>query len=318
MDQEAPFSVVVVTGLSGAGRSTALSALEDLGFYCVDNLPPSAFAPCLEACQRDKLRRVALGIDVRVRAFLDATLQAIERVEKDQAQEFTLLFLDASDATLLSRYSATRRPHPLRIAPNEAHHSLAVMDGVHLERERLAPLRAKASAIIDTSNLTVHELRRRIVEMFRPRAADSQHLLTRFVSFGFKYSTPGDVDTMFDVRFIENPYFIPELRPNSGLDAPVKDFVRAAPSAKQFAEHVEALLAFLIPAYEQEGKSYFTVGFGCTGGRHRSVAMAEWVAERLRERCGLAIDVSHRDVQRAERENERQLRVERGDEATEK
>ncbi len=312
MTNEAPFSVVVVTGLSGAGRSTALSAIEDLGFYCVDNLPPSAFAPCLEACQKDRLRRVALGIDVRVRAFLDPTLDAIARLEEDQAQDFTLLFLDASDSTLLARYSATRRPHPLRIAPHEANQSLAVIDGIQIERERLAPLRANASSIVDTSELTVHELRRRIVEMFRPKSEGTSGMLTRFVSFGFKYGAPSDVDTMFDVRFIDNPYFIPELRPHSGLDAAVREFVRGATSADQFAQHAEGLLTFLIPEYQREGKSYFTVGFGCTGGRHRSVAMAEWVAERMQAQ-GFQIEVGHRDVARVEREKERQRRAELAD-----
>lgn len=295
-------SVVVVTGLSGAGRSTALRALEDLGFYCVDNLPPTAFAPCLQACRRDRLQQVALGIDVRVKSFLGATLAAIEEVEKDEAQHFTLLYLDASDATLLARYSATRRPHPLRIAPSGQDPSIAVLDGVNIERERLSPLRAKASMIVDTTSLTVHELRHRVLDMFRPRVGDSQRMLTRFLSFGFKYGAPGDVDMMFDVRFLDNPYFVPELRPLSGLDVAVSDYVRATPGAGEFTAHAQRLLEFLLPEYEKEGKSYLTVGFGCTGGRHRSVALAEWMAARLRDSAGLQVNVKHRDVARADDE----------------
>lgn len=296
-------SVIVVGGLSGAGRSTALRALEDLGYYCVDNLPPSAFVPCLDACARDHLQRVALGIDVRVKAFLDATLEAIRAVQRDQrARSLTLLFLDASDAALLSRYSATRRPHPLSSLDQGAQRSLAVLDGIAIERERLAPLRADASVVLDTTELTVHELRRRIVELFRPQTGAVRGMLTRFVSFGFKYGAPADVDTLFDVRFIENPYFVPELSHLSGLDPAVREYVLRASASPQFGEQVTRLLGFLIPEYEREGKSYLTVGFGCTGGRHRSVVMAEWLAERLRGESGLEIQVNHRDVTRVERE----------------
>lgn len=294
-------AVVVVAGLSGAGRTTALSALEDVGFYCVDNLPPSAFAPTLHACAQDELVRVALGIDVRVRAFLDPTTKAIEQLRADPNRAFTLLYLDASDATLLARYSATRRPHPLRVTGEAGAESLAVMDGIKVERERLAPLRANASLVIDTSDLNVHELRRKVISLFREQSPN-EGMLTRFVSFGFKYSTPADVDVMFDVRFVENPYFNSELRPFSGLDAPVSEFVLSVESARRFAAHVRDLLAFLIPEYEREGKSYLTVGFGCTGGRHRSVALAEWIAGQLRA-AGTQVTVSHRDIERVHTES---------------
>lgn len=296
-----PVVVVVVAGLSGAGRSTALSALEDLGFYCVDNLPPTAFAPALEACARDHLQRVALGIDVRVRSFLDQTLAAIEQVRADPGRRFTLLFLEASDASLLARYNATRRPHPLRAFGEGGSESLAVVDGIKLERLRLAPLRANASLVLDTSDLNVHELRRRMVELFRPEAAPGDGMLTRFVSFGFKYGAPMDLDLLFDVRFIDNPYFKDELRPLSGLEPPIVDFVRSASSAQRFADQAEQMLSFLVPEYQREGKSYLTVGFGCTGGRHRSVVMSEWLAERLRQR-GLAVRVAHRDLQQVHQE----------------
>jgi UPF0042 nucleotide-binding protein len=288
-------SVVVVTGLSGAGRSTALSALEDLGFFCVDNLPPSAFAPCLEACARDRLQRVAIGIDVRVRAFLDGTLAAIDEVRRDASRQFQLLFLDASDATLQARFSATRRPHPLRAQEDG---SIGVLDGIQIERRRLAPLRANASVVVDTSSLTVHELRHRIIELFRDGNSHKRGMAARFVSFGFKYGAPSDVDMMFDVRFLHNPYFIPELRPFSGLDEPVRNFVRENPTAQTFVTQAEQLLSFLLPQYEKEGKSYFTLGIGCTGGRHRSVATAVWLAERLSQSHSIEPKVEHRDIAR--------------------
>lgn len=292
------FVVVVVAGLSGAGRSTALRTLEDLGFHCVDNLPPTAFVPALQACAKDNLERVALGIDVRVRSFLDPTLAAIEEVRNDLSRAFTLLFLEATDAALLARYSATRRPHPLSSEMGAG--SSALLDGIALERARLAPLRANASLVLDTSSLNVHQLRKRIVEIFRPQAGRRLGMATRFVSFGFKYGTPADLDLLFDVRFLDNPHFQPELKALSGLDLPVNDYVRGNPIAAKFAWQLAEMLAFLLPEYEKEGKSYLTVGIGCTGGRHRSVVFAEWA----RELCpaGTQAAVSHRDIDRVEAE----------------
>lgn len=286
--------VVVVTGLSGAGRSTALRALEDLGFFCVDNLPPAAFGPALAECRRGRLRRVALGIDVRLRAFLANTISTIETVSQDPTLGFSLLFLDASDAALLTRFSGTRRPHPLRTMNPEDLQTLAVVDGIKIERERLAPLRAQASIVIDTSSLSVHELRRRVVELFRGNSSGSG-MVTRFVSFGFKYGTPADLDLLFDVRFVSNPYFVPELRELSGLQQAVAHYVLERSS--DFLAHTQPLLAYLIPQYEKEGKSYLTVGFGCTGGRHRSVALCEHLAEKS-VLGGREVVVSHRDVDR--------------------
>ncbi len=297
-DPPVALNVVVVTGLSGAGRSTALRALEDLGYFCVDNLPPSAFTPALEECKQGQLRRVALGIDVRLRAFLDPTIRTIEQLRRDPALKFMLLFLDASDAALLARFSGTRRPHPLRTMDPTTAHTLAVVDGIKIERERLGPLRANASVTIDTSDLSVHDLRRRVIELFRGKDADDG-MLTRFMSFGFKYGTPADVDLMFDVRFVSNPYFIEELRPMSGQQQPVRDYVLER--AQDFLRHAEPMLAYLVPQYEKEGKSYLTVAFGCTGGRHRSVALCEHLARVLRA-SGRQIEVTHRDVGRVRRE----------------
>ncbi|HEX2732469.1 MAG TPA: RNase adapter RapZ [Polyangiaceae bacterium] len=291
-------SVVIVAGLSGAGRSTTLGALEDLGYYCVDNLPPTAFGPTLQACAKGNLQHVAFGIDVRVRSFLDGTVQAIDEVKSEYPQGFTLLFLDASDASLLARYSATRRPHPLTTETSERI-SIAPLEGIHLERERLAPLRAAATLVLDTSALNAHELRRKIVASFRPEGSAAARMRIRFVSFGFKYGTPSDLDLLFDARFIDNPHFHPNLKPLSGKDEAVRAFVRGNADAQHFADHIAKLLEFAIPKYEGEGKSYLTVGFGCTGGRHRSVALAEWLKERL---VPLVIEVQHRDVTRVEGE----------------
>ncbi len=297
-------NVVVVTGLSGAGRSTALRSLEDLGYYAVDNLPPPAFSPTLAACERSRLTRIALGIDVRVPAFLEETLTEIRRLRRVDAVECDVLFLDAAEPTLLSRFSATRRPHPLGSTPaSEADAgqgpSLAVLDGIRLERERLAPLRAEASVVVDTSDLSVHDLRRRVVELFRPRQGLTRQMLTRFVSFGFKYGAPVDADVVFDVRFLRNPYFEPELQKLSGLDEQIQLYVLGQSAAQQFIDHVVELLRFLIPQYQAEGKSYLTVAFGCTGGRHRSIVLAHRVAEILRD-TSLApiIETVERDVNR--------------------
>jgi UPF0042 nucleotide-binding protein len=301
---DAARELVVVVGMSGAGRSTTLAALQDLGFYCVDSLPPEAFESALSACDHGGVPRVALGLDTRVQPFLDEAVGAIERL--GTRRNLTLLFLDASDAALLARFSATRRPHPLETLGNaEVGSSLAIVDGISLERQRLAELRSVASLVIDTTELTVHDLRRRIIDLFRPRVGGRAGLATRLVSFGFKHGVPSDCDTVFDVRFVTNPYFVPELKPQSGLDEAVVAFVKNEARAAAFFEQTVALLALLLPWYQEEGKSHFTVGFGCTGGRHRSVVMAEWVAEALRSKGLGPIEVAHRDLARFEAESGR-------------
>jgi len=290
----------VVTGLSGAGRSTALRALEDLGFFCVDNLPTLLVEQTVASCERGGMRRLALGIDVRVRSFLQGAGQALQLLAAS-GRTLHIVFLDASDEALLRRYSSSRRPHPLSTV-EPAGPAGAVLESIRIERERLAPLRAIASRVLDTTRLSVHELRRRIIAEFGPGAERGERMRTRILSFGFKYGVPVDADLSLDVRFIENPYFVEELRPLSGLDPAVSRFVLGKPDAEGFLERAMALLEFLLPRYEAEGKSYLTVAVGCTGGRHRSVAMAERIAEELRRRLQVQVDVSHRDIGEADRE----------------
>lgn len=303
--------VVVVTGLSGAGKSTALNALEDLGYFCVDNLPTSLVKPTVSECEAGGIRRIGLGIDVRVRSFLQGAAPALTSLEDGQ-RDVVVIFLDASDEALLRRFSETRRPHPLSAGglsagvggvgverrASHAAPSIAVLDGVRMERERLAPLRARATITLDTTALSVHELRRRVIEHLGPGESAPHRMATRLMSFGFKYGVPVDADLLFDVRFLDNPHFIAELRPLTGVDAQVRDFVLQNPSAQELLRKTEDLLAFAMPLYEREGKSYLTIGVGCTGGRHRSVALAVALAERLERATGMPIKVVHRDVAR--------------------
>lgn len=297
---EGPSLVVVVTGLSGAGKSTAVHALEDLGFFCVDNLPTPVVAKTLEAFTAAGVRRIALGVDVRVRRFLENATRVLDGIAVPGERELAVLFLDASDETLLRRYSSTRRPHPLSttLEPGSEQAAIAVLDGVRLERELLAALRARATLVIDTTRLSVHELRRQIVAHFGPGAGRLPRMHTRLVSFGFKYGPPVDADLLLDVRFLKNPFFVDELRDHPGTAAAVRNFVLAEADSHEFLARSIALLEFCLPRFEREGKSYLTIGVGCTGGRHRSVVIADALAHELEQRVGLAIDVVHRDVDR--------------------
>lgn len=286
---------VVVTGLSGAGKTQALNALEDLGFFCIDNLPTALAPQAVELCEHGGMTRVGLGIDVRVREFLGEVGNVLSLLESGGQRDVHVLFCDASDETILRRFNETRRPHPMTA---DARDGAAVLDGVRLERERLAPLRARATRVIDTTNLSVHELRRILIAHFGPASGESTRMVTRIVSFGFKYGPPADADLVFDVRFIENPYFIPALKPLTGLDLPVARHVLGNPETKQFLERTRDLLAFVLPKYEREGKSYLTIAIGCTGGQHRSVAIAEALGPALASASGLPITVVHRDLSR--------------------
>jgi UPF0042 nucleotide-binding protein len=294
--------VVVVTGLSGAGKSTALNSLEDLGYFCVDNLPTALLEQTVEVCESGGIRRIALGVDVRVGSFLEGATPALARIREGD-RELDVVFLDASDEVIIRRYSESRRPHPLagaREGMRPEISAVAVLDGIHLERERLAPLRACATVVIDSTLLSVHDLRRQVIAHLGPGKGEQPRMVTRFLSFGFKYGIPVDADLVLDVRLLDNPFFVPELRARPGTDPEVRDFILKSPEAGELLDKSEELLAFALPRYEREGKSYLTVAVGCTGGRHRSVTVASVLAERLRKRTDLPITVFHRDVARAD------------------
>lgn len=290
--------IVVVTGLSGAGRTTALNALEDLGYYCVDNLPPPVLIATLEALQESGNRKVALGVDIRVRAFLEGAATVLEQVRAREGVNLRVLYVDASEELLARRFNATRRPHPL----TQEHDSSArgVREGIALERKLMVPLRGLASIVIDTTSLTVHDLRREVLESFSERGEVGQHMSVRVLSFGFKFGAPQDADLLFDVRFLPNPYFVDSLRPFSGQDATVAEFVLQHEDAQRFLGHVLPLVEFCVPRFKQEGKSYVTIAVGCTGGRHRSVALSEKIAEDLSAKLGYSVEAVHRDLRQAE------------------
>jgi len=324
-------TVVIVTGLSGAGKTTALHTLEDLGFFCVDNLPTVLAPRAVSVCEDGGMTRVALGMDVRVRSFITSAGKVLSELSHRPVASYAgapphpgpprgteeggeggegerdvhVIFLDASDESLLHRFSESRRPHPLTAEATEATGAIAVLDGVRLERERLSPMRAQATHVYDTTHLSVHELRRALIAHFGPAAAGAPRMLTRIVSFGFKYGTPVDADLVLDVRFLENPYFIKELSRLPGTDARVRSFVLGLPEAQEFLNKTGELLTFMLPKYEREGKSYLTIGIGCTGGRHRSVVLADALAGSLAharrgEKAMPDVTVVHRDVTRGE------------------
>jgi len=292
-------TLAVVTGMSGAGKSTALHALEDLSFYCVDNLPTPLIRETLAVCEKAGLNRVALGMDVRVRSFLEQAASILDELSESRAHDVHVLFFDASDEALLRRYSETRRPHPLSQSERPDHAALAVLDGVHIEREALAPLRQRATRILDTTQSSVHDLRRLVVSILGPRTGQAPRMAARIMSFGFKYGMPMEADVVFDVRFLDNPFFVPELRHLAGTDVRVIDYVLAREETLRFLDHARGLLAFTLPLYEREGKAYLTVAIGCTGGRHRSVVLARRLADELRAQMSMPISVTHRDVDRA-------------------
>jgi UPF0042 nucleotide-binding protein len=307
--------VVVVTGLSGAGRTTALHALEDLGFFCIDNLPTALAPDAVALCENGGITRVAFGMDVRVRVFLGQVGRVLSTLEDGGRRDLHVLFLDASDETILRRFSETRRPHALAMSGTLGS-AASVLEGVALERERLAPLRASATRVIDTTTLSVHELRRAVLAAFGPASGAVERMTVRVMSFGFKYGAPADADLVFDVRFLKNPYFVPELKRVPGTDPRVRDYVMNLPETAELLEKTLSLLEYVVPKYEREGKSYLTIAFGCTGGMHRSVVLAEHVATALdgllQERASrpsdagaepttkIDIAVVHRDIARGE------------------
>jgi RNase adapter protein RapZ len=287
--------IVVVTGLSGAGRSTALRVLEDLSFDCIDNLPTPLIEQAVAlSANTGAVPRMGIGMDVRVREMLDGAGAVIETLRAHK-HRVSVIFLDAADEALVRRYSESRRPHPL--AAQHPDDDLAAL--IARERLRLSALRVQADRVIDTTALTVHDLRRLLIEHFSQAEGATLRMSTRVISFGFKYGVPFDADLMFDARFLPNPHFVPELRRKSGKESDVARFVLDAPEGQEFVDAIETLLAPLLPRYAREGKVVLTVAIGCTGGRHRSVAIAEALAARLSALRGPGeVRVSHRDIDR--------------------
>jgi UPF0042 nucleotide-binding protein len=282
---------VVITGLSGAGRSLAADQLEDLGWFVIDNLPPELVAKVVELAQapRSSIERVALVVGTG--AYQDEILPMLTWL-RTAASRVRILFLEAGTDTLVRRYGSTRRRHPLSGSGNEEN----LVAAIERERSLLDEVKAEADVVVDTSDLNVHELRRRMRTLFAPDEAGSAMQVT-VLSFGYKHGLPLDADLVFDCRFLPNPHWIEELRPQTGLDPAVRDYVLGQPAARDFLTHLVELLTHLLPAYMAEGKAYLTIAMGCTGGRHRSVALSEQIATMLR-RQGYAPNVSHRDVEK--------------------
>ena len=281
--------VVVVSGLAGAGKSTAARALEDLGYFVVDNLPAALMGTLVTLAESSGggVSRVALVVDAREGRFLEPFPETFRKIRGDAA-DVTLLFLEAKDEVLQRRFSETRRRHPLAPAGG------TVADGIATERSVLEPIRELADDVIDSSNYNVHELKKLIMDRYGRTTA--QAMTVTLLSFGFKYGLPQELDLCVDVRFLPNPFHVPDLRPLSGLDSAVASYVFSTDQARQFVDRYESLLAFLLPAYAQEGKRYLTVGVGCTGGQHRSVAIVQELQRRLALQ-GHVAKVRHRDVE---------------------
>jgi UPF0042 nucleotide-binding protein len=291
-----PPVVVVVTGLSGAGKTTALHALADAGYYCVDNLPPELATHTVSVCARGGIERVALGMDVRVGAFLDGVAAALGALQ-EAGHKPAVLYLDAADDVLVRRFSETRRPHPMLAQEAGRGEPMPIYDAVRLERERLAGIHDLATQVIDTTHLSVHELRRQVIARFSMEPSMSP-MEIKVLSFGYKHGLPLDADLVFDVRFLDNPHFVPGLRDKGGEDEVVRKFVLASPGCSELLDLLEGLLSFAIPRYRREGKSYLTVAIGCTGGRHRSVCIAVAIAERIATATGQRVGIVHRDLER--------------------
>lgn len=281
---------IIVTGMSGAGKSQAIKTLEDLGVFCVDNLPASLIPTVADLCSHSEQRidRVAFVIDVREGEFL-RPLQEVLTTVRDRGHAVQMVFLEADDRVLVRRFSESRRPHPL--APQGS-----ILEGISLERQRMAQLKTEADRVIDTSGLTIHDLRRLLVGTFRDHRPGGKTTIT-FVSFGYRHGLPSEADLVFDLRCLPNPHFHDELRPLTGQDPAVSKFLLDDPRVCSYLERLWEFLHFALPYYLHEGKAYLTIAFGCTGGRHRSVSVVEYLIRRFQAE-GLEVGVRHRDLER--------------------
>jgi RNase adapter protein RapZ len=284
-------TLVIITGMSGAGKTIAVQSLEDLGFFCVDNLPPVLIPKFAELIEQSygRIAKVALVIDLRGREFFTALSESLTYIREHYTIHYEILFLDATDSILVQRYKESRRRHPL--APDGM-----PLDGIQLERKLLEDLKGWATQVIDTSNLKPAALKERIISRFTN--LDRSNISVNVTSFGFKYGVPIDADLIFDVRFLPNPHYVEQLRPKTGQDPDVYDYVMKWPDTQTFLSKLLDMLQYLIPLYQKEGKSQVVIGIGCTGGKHRSVALAEYLGRMLGSSETEKVRVSHRDAER--------------------
>ncbi|MDL2280729.1 RNase adapter RapZ [Selenomonadales bacterium OttesenSCG-928-I06] len=285
--------LVIVTGMSGGGKSGAIKIMEDLGYFCVDNLPPLLIPKITELCEQSngKVRKVALVVDIRGREFFGALVNVLEELD-ESGFLFEVLFLEASDEVIIRRYKESRRRHPMALTSGR------ISEGIAQEKDKLKQVRQRANYIIDTSNLSIKELQNEIISIFESDDSLKKKMDITFLSFGFKYGIPIDSDMMFDVRFLPNPFYIEELKHHSGLEAEVKEYIWKWPVTRQFVEKLNSLVDFLLPQYEKEGKSNLVIAFGCTGGLHRSIFIAEKLADHFKNN-GYRINIEHRDIEKA-------------------
>ncbi|EST55465.1 glmZ(sRNA)-inactivating NTPase [Brevibacillus panacihumi W25] len=289
MGKDKAINLLIITGMSGAGKTVAVQSLEDLGFFCVDNLPPVLIPKFAEMVLQSggSIERVALVIDLRGREFFEDLSQTIDRLNEMDRLSFHILYLDASDQTLVSRYKETRRRHPLSSNGSP-------LEGIHAERRLLQEMKGWAHQIIDTSQMKPAQLREKIISQYGQQGSP---LTINLQSFGFKYGSPIDADLMFDVRFLPNPHYVDELRPKTGKDQDVSDYVMNQKDTKEFIEKLTDFLAYTLPHYQREGKSQLVIGIGCTGGKHRSVAIVEHLARTFGQ--DFTVRTSHRDIEKS-------------------